>query len=133
MQNCRLFALRMALIATAFLGGCVERQLTVNTHPQGALVELNDEGIGTSPVTVGFNWYGDYNVRITKQGYQTIKTHRRLKAPWYDHFPFDFFAQILCSKRIVDKYVWTFQLEEKRQIPREDLIQNAEKLKKHLK
>lgn len=133
MQKCRLFALRMALIAAVFLGGCVERQLTVNTHPQGALVELNDEEIGTSPVTVAFNWYGDYNVRITKQGYQTIKTHRELKGPWYDKFPFDFFAQILSPKRILDKYEWTFQLEEKRQIPREELIQNAEKLKTQLK
>ncbi len=133
MQKCKLFALRMALIAAVFSGGCVERQLTVNTHPQGALVELNDEEIGTSPVTIAFNWYGDYNVRITKQGYQTIKTHRELKGPWYDKFPFDFFAQILSPKRILDKYEWAFQLEEKKQIPREELIQNAEKLKKQLK
>jgi len=133
MQDRRLFTLQMALIAAMFLGGCVERQLTVNTNPQGALVELNDEEIGASPVTVAFNWYGVYNVRITKQGYETIKTHRQLKAPWYDHFPFDFFANLLSPRRIVDKYEWTFQLEEKKQIPRETLIQNAEELKKQLK
>jgi hypothetical protein len=43
-------------IAALLLGGCVERELTINTKPEGALVILNDEEIGTSPVTVSFNW-----------------------------------------------------------------------------
>ena len=51
----------------AALTGCVERQLTINTNPEGALVVLNDEEIGLSPVTVNFNWYGDYCVRITRK------------------------------------------------------------------
>ena len=40
------------------LSGCVERRLTINTMPQGGLIVLNDEEIGTSPVTVSFNWSG---------------------------------------------------------------------------
>jgi hypothetical protein len=119
-------------MAGVLLSGCVERQLSINTQPQGALVILNDEQIGTSPVTVGFQWYGDYNVTIRKQGYETLKTHRMLKGPWYDYFPFDFFAQILSPRRIVDTYEWTFELEEKKQISREQLIQNARELKKQL-
>jgi len=114
------------------LSGCVERKLTINTRPQGALVILNDEEIGTSPVTVSFNWYGDYNVAIRKQGYETLKTHRRLKGPWYDAFPFDLFAQIISPERIVDSYEWSFELKEKQQPTREQLIQNAEELKSQL-
>jgi hypothetical protein len=106
--------------------------LTINTQPQGAIVALNDEEIGASPVTVSFNWYGDYNVRISKEGYETLKTHRKLKRPWYDRFPFDFFAQILNPKRIVDEYEWTFSLAPQKQPAREELIQNAQKLKKQL-
>ena len=64
------------LIACLFITGCVERKLTINTEPQGALVILNYEEIGTSPVTVSFSWYGDYRVRISKQGYETLNTHR---------------------------------------------------------
>jgi hypothetical protein len=112
------------------MSGCVERRLTINTEPQGALVLLNDEEIGTSPVTTSFQWYGDYNVLIRKEGYETLKTHRELEGPWYDSFPFDFFAQIIRPKRIVDSYEWTFALEEKKQISREQLIQNAQELKK---
>ena len=125
-----LFAI--ALISAVTAGGCVERKLTINTRPQGALVTLNDEEIGVSPVTVSFNWYGDYNVRISKDGFETLNTHRELKGPWYDQFPYDFFALVLNYKRIEDSYHWTFELEEKQQISREKLIENAEKLRKQL-
>lgn len=123
----------VCFIMSFFVVGCVERKLTINTDPQGALVILNDEEIGNSPVTVEFEWYGDYNVRISKDGYQTLKTHRRLKRPWYDRFPFDFFAQIVYPKRIVDTYEWSFELEEKTHPTREELIKSAEALKKRLK
>ncbi len=120
------------LIPVSILAGCVERRLTINTQPQGAVVFLNDEEIGESPVTVSFEWYGDYNVRINKEGHQTLKTHRRLKAPWYDKFPFDFFAGVLNPKRIVDTYEWTFELAPLQQPTREELIQKAEELKQQL-
>jgi hypothetical protein len=71
-------------------------------------------------------------VRISKEGYETLKTHRPLKGPWYDKFPFDFFAQILNPKRIVNSYEWTFTLTPKQLPTREALIEDAEKLKKRL-
>ena len=120
------------LIALTTFAGCVERKLTINTKPQGAIVALNDEEIGESPVTVNFNWYGDYCVRISKDGYETLNTHRDLKGPWYDHFPFDFFAQIVNPNRIVDSYEWTFELSPKMGLSRDELIQNAQELKKQL-
>jgi len=122
----------VGLIVSLLLGGCVERRLTINTEPQGAIVVLNDEEIGISPVTVSFEWYGDYNVRISKEGFETLKTHRKLKAPWYDYFPFDFFAQIVNPKRIVDSYEWTFTLAPQKQPSREELIRDAQKLKGQL-
>lgn len=132
MRKCVVFIpLLAAVAATALLSGCVERNLTINTRPQGALVILNDEEIGLSSVTVGFEWYGDYNVTIRKEGFETLKTHRKLQAPWYDGFPFDLFAQIL-PHRIVDSYQWEFDLEEKKQVSRDQLLQNAEQLKNQL-
>ena len=122
----------VSLLMLTILAGCVERELKINTTPQGALVALNDEEIGESPVSVNFNWYGDYCVRISKEGYETLNTHRDLKGPWYDHFPFDFFAQIVNPNRIVDSYEWTFELSPRRQIIRDELIQNAQELKKQL-
>ena len=120
------------VVPTAILlvvAGCVERELTITTEPAGALVELNDEPIGAAPVTVSFNWYGDYNVRITRDGYETLATNRELRAPLHDYFPFDFFVQILYPGRITDSYHWSFTLEPKRQISREQLIQDARQLR----
>ncbi len=124
--------LALCLVASLNLAGCVERKLTINTEPQGALVTLNDEEIGVSPATVNFQWYGDYNVRISKEDYETLNTHRQLNSPWYDEFPFDFFAQIINPNRIVDSYEWTFELAPKRQISRDELIQNAQQAKEQL-
>ena len=131
MRRCISCLYVVGLIAVLIAGGCVERQLTINTQPQGAIVVLNDEEIGESPVTVSFNWYGDYCVRISKQGYETLNTHRKLKGPWYDAFPFDFGGGGF-PERTVDSYEWTFELAPQKQPTREELIEDAEELKKQL-
>jgi len=120
------------LITGVVLCGCVERKLTINTEPPGALIVLNDEEIGESPVTIGFNWYGDYCVRISKEGYQTLDTHQPLEGPWYDDFPFDFFAQIVNPRKIVDAYEWTFELSPMPPVSRDELIRAAEHFKERL-
>ena len=72
----------------------------------------------------------DMNVRISKKGYETLKTHRALKGPWYDKFPFDLFAQLFNPKMILDSYEWTFDLAERREPNRIELIKSAEELRK---
>jgi len=130
-KNILLFGIT-GLIFTILTCGCIERELKIDTTPNGAMVALNDEEIGQAPVTVSFNWYGDYYVRVSKDGYETLNTHKMLKAPWYDHFPFDFFVGVLWPQRIVDSYEWTFELEEKKEMTREDLLQKAEELQKEM-
>ncbi len=132
----RISSLTLVVLAACLgqmLGGCVERRLTIKTEPEGALVELNDEPIGPSPVTVGFNWYGNYYVRISMDGYQTLATHRKLKRPEHDKFPWDFFAGVLSSERIVDSYEWTFTLEPMQRPDRDDLIKKAERVRNRLR
>ena len=107
---------------------CVERKITIVTEPPGALVALNDEEIGTSPVTVGFEWYGDYSVRISKDGYQTLSTHQKLKRPLKDVFPFDLLADMFTTK--IDEYTWTFKLQPYQQIQKDELIKSATSLQK---
>jgi hypothetical protein len=113
-------------LMTIALAGCVERRLTINTEPEGAMVILNDQEIGVSPVTVSFNWYGDYWVRLRKDGYETLDTHRKLKAPLHDYFPFDFVAGLLYPGRIVNAYEWTFALAPQEYPTREQLVENGE-------
>jgi hypothetical protein len=121
----------VSILTAVLLSGCggVQRELTIKTQPPGALVTLNDEEIGISPVTVSFNWYGDYNVRLTRPGFETLNTHRELKAPWYDGFPFDFIASFCWPAKTVDSYEWTFELKPYEEPAREDLLREAEKFR----
>jgi hypothetical protein len=122
----------LVFAGAVMLSGCVERRLTIVTQPQGAKVVLNDQEIGVSPVTVPFKWYGDYWVRISKAGFETLDTHRDLKAPLHDWFPFDFVAEILYPGRIVDAYEWSFDLSPKQYPTRDQVIQKAESLRMQL-
>jgi len=118
-----------SVLCLLLLAGCVERKLTINTNPSGALVLLNDEEIGVSPTTVSFNWYGDYNVTIRKQGYETLAVNRKLEAPWHDCFGLDFLIQNIYPGRVIDSYEWSFDLKPQKEIVRQELIEAAERLR----
>ncbi|OHB52080.1 MAG: hypothetical protein A2Y10_11145 [Planctomycetes bacterium GWF2_41_51] len=118
----------LCFISSCFYLGCVERKLTIVTEPAGALVSLNDEEIGVSPVTVGFEWYGDYNIRLAKEGYLTTSTHRNLQRPLRDKFPFDLLDDMFRTR--VDEYTWNFKLEPYQQPDKEELIDQAVQLRK---
>ena len=84
----------MALAAAGVMGGCVERNITIASDPPGALVWLNDQEVGRTPVKIPFTWYGDYEVVLRMDGYETIKTHARLDAPIYEIVPFDLLSEL---------------------------------------
>ncbi len=105
-------AVRMVgLTAAVVLTGCVRRTLTIETEPQGAVVTLNDEQIGPTPVSRDFTWYGDYDVVIRKAGHQTLHTNIVVKPPWYQLPPFDFFADVLWPGELQDRHHHGFTLE----------------------
>jgi hypothetical protein len=126
----KLPALKLIIpcILLCFCCGCVERKITVLTEPPGALVALNDEDIGISPVTVGFEWYGDYSVRITKEGFKTLNTHKDLKRPLKDRVGFDLLDDTFHTR--IDEYTWTFKLEPYQQPQKDQLIDQAVKMQK---
>ncbi|MEY5033274.1 MAG: hypothetical protein RL354_2305, partial [Planctomycetota bacterium] len=85
----------LAMVGFAFLTGCVERRVWVDTDPPGALVWINDAQIGRSPVDVGITHDGVYDLRIEKEGYEPIVTGATVDGPLWDQPPLDFFAEIL--------------------------------------
>jgi len=109
--------------------GCVRRTLTVRTEPAGARVFLNDHEVGTSPVSVDFTWYGDYDVIVRMNGYETLKTHHEIKPPWYQVPPIDFVAEILVPFEIHDEREASFTLRPMAEIDPETLLQDAVELR----
>ncbi len=127
---------RLHLLCALVLGlsglitaGCVRRTLTINTEPAGALLFLNDEEVGRTPVTTDFLWYGDYDVIIRHDGYETLQTNLVLKLPWYQLVPIDFFAEVLWPGRIVDCRVQSFELVQAKPPDRSEMLERAQVLR----
>ena len=86
----------IAVLATCVLAtGCVRRTILITSDPDGALVALNDQEIGRTPVEADFTFYGDYDVRLTLDGYEPINTVGEARAPLWDNVPFDLVAEMV--------------------------------------
>ena len=122
----RVCACVTAVAMMAAGGGCVRRTIRITTEPPNALVFLNDQEIGRSEVTTDFLWYGDYDVIIRKEGYQTLHTNWEVKPPWYQVIPLDFFSEVLWPWQIHDARKRHFVLALQEIPPTEELIERAE-------
>jgi hypothetical protein len=106
--------------------GCVERNMKIQTDPPGALVSINDEEVGVSPVKFSFLWYGDYDIVLRKAGSQTLTTHYRVDAPWYEWPPIDLIAETLIPTQIRDEHeLPTFALAPAETPAVADVVQRA--------
>lgn len=93
-----------ALGAACCLTGCVERRFVITSDPPGATVLVNNRPLGQTPVDGRFDWYGTYEFTLIADGYETLHVRQPIRAPVYEYFPLDFFAEI----------VWPFQIEDVR-------------------
>jgi hypothetical protein len=129
LQRPSLFAL-LSLLALA--GGCAQRTLNIASDPPGALVYLNGQEVGRTPMRYDFKWYGDYDITLRREGYATLKTHRRLTPPLHEIPPIDLLSEMLGARDVRD---WTFTLtpaEPAAADPRA-LIERAQQLKSELR
>lgn len=102
---------RLALLAiTPMLGGCLERTVTITSEPAGALVVLNDEEIGRTPVETGFRYFGVYDVRLQREGFEPIVTEKEAVAPIWEYPGLDLLA-IAAPWRVKTHLEWHFDLE----------------------
>jgi hypothetical protein len=58
------------------------------------VVYVSSVEVGRTPVTIDFTWYGDYEVVLRKEGYETLKTSVKLDPPLYELPGVDFFSEI---------------------------------------
>ena len=120
----------LILIFSLSLTGCVERFITVDTTPSNAIVSLNGREIGASPITVPFTWYGQYEVTIRKDGYQTLITSKKADAPIYQWPPLDLFTECLLPFTLTDHHRWNFDLTEQTLADPDALIERAQSLRR---
>lgn len=133
----------MVLIAALFaFSGCVTRSITVKTNPSNALVYIDNELIGESPVTMPFTYYGHRKIMIERKDENGVLTHERIiayektKAPFYEIFPLDFFSELLLPIRLKDDQVFSYNLVEVKPLSikdqQEKMLKNAEELRQRV-
>ena len=82
--------------------------LDITSEPSGALVYLNGEEVGRTPMRYDFMWYSDYDVTLRKDGYETLKTHQKLDAPLLFIPPLDLVGELVGAR---DHRRWHFTME----------------------
>src|SRR5258706_8062941 len=113
--------------------GCVEQTLSVDSNPAGALVFLNDQEVGRTPLTRDFKWYGDYDIQLRQEGYETLQTHHMLAAPAWNWVPLDLFAYLIpVTFKDHKSLSYTLKPLDTTKDQPQELVQRAEDLKGQL-
>lgn len=100
------------ILVFASLVGCVKRTISISSTPSGALVWVNDREVGRTPVEVEFLYYGEYDLRLEREGYEPIMTTRWAKTPVWELPVVDLFAEVVAPDRESNVY-WEFELEQR--------------------
>ena len=106
----------LCAVCCVLTSGCVYRSLTIRTDPPGALVYVNDELKGHSPLTYDFVWYGWHRVTLRKDGFVRLDDRKNLKAPVYLWIPLDFAMELL-PVPIRDARTWSYTLSPAPELP----------------
>ena len=119
----------VALLLSACSPGCVRRRMTIRSNPPGAAVYVDDQQVGTTPVSVDFTYYGTRKIQLIKDGYETLTVQQPFTAPWYQWPPLDFVSENLSPWEHRDEHFLNFQLEPQQILPAEQLLDRAQELR----
>jgi len=111
------------------LTGCVERRYTIRSEPPGALVTVNAEEIGTTPVSRSFVFYGKREITLVADGYETETIIQPMNAPWYDNLITEFFSENLLPFTIRDEREYVYKLKPAQVAPAGDVEARANDLR----
>lgn len=113
--------------------GCVQRRITVRSNPPGALVYIDKYEIGRTPCSVEYIYYGTREIKLVKDGFETLSVLQWIPPPWYEIPPLDFVSETLVPNEIRDERTFTYQLVPTRVVPTNQLIGRAENLRQATK
>lgn len=129
---CRFLLVCLWSVSGMAVTGCVERTIRIDSEPSRAVVWLNDEEVGSTPLEVPFTWYGTYEVVLRKDGYETVRTLRTAEAPVYQWPPFDLAAEHLLPFTLEDRHEWQFTMVPYQESDPNQLLLEAQRLQREL-
>ena len=111
--------------------GCVHRRMTIESVPPQALVVVDGEEIGKTPVSLDFTYYGTREIKLIKDGYETMTVEGAVPPPWYQVPPLDFFSDNFAMGQISDRRRFMYQLQPKGpgEVQSQGLLNRAQSLR----
>lgn len=109
--------------------GCVERRFVIESDPPGALVLVNGQPLGTTPVDGHFIYYGNYDFTLVKDGYETLHVDQRIRAPWYQWPLVDFASENLYPGKLEDVRRFRYAMQPMTQVNTQQLLNQADALR----
>jgi hypothetical protein len=119
----------LMLVALGLFSGCVERRYTIRSDPPGATVIVNGEEIGPTPASKSFQYYGNREITLMLDGYQTRTVIQPINAPWWDNYATEFFSENIVPLSLRDDREYKFQLLPAVSPPQGELRNRAESLR----
>lgn len=126
----RATALLLAVGLLCAAPGCVQRRLTIRSTPPGALVYIDNYEIGVTPVSTDYVYYGVRNIKLVRDGYETLNVQQKISPPWYQWFPLDFVAENVVPWEIRDERALNFNLLPQQIVPTQSLLERAEGIRR---
>jgi hypothetical protein len=103
--------------------------MTIRSNPAGALVFVDDQEIGVTPVSTSFTYYGTRKIQLFKDGFETVTAKQRFPLTWYQWPVVEFFAENLWPFELRDERYVDFDMVPQQIVPNEKLLERAESLR----
>jgi hypothetical protein len=99
--------------------------MMVRSDPEGALVTIDRQTVGHTPVAVPFTYYGTREIRLEKDGYEPLEAKERLRPPWYEWFPLSFLTAHFSLRERRDVRALDYRLAPKQLVDENELLFRA--------
>lgn len=90
---------------------------------------VDGEEIGYTPCSLDYTYYGTREIRLIKDGYETLTVKQPLKTPWYQVFPLEFVSDNLALRKINDYRDFSYRLQPQVIVPTQELFDRARNLR----
>ena len=103
--------------------------MSIRSDPPGARVAVDGDDWGYTPMAGDFDHYGTREITLTKDGFETLTVYQKVRAPWYQRFPLDFFSDNLLPFQVTNRHDFTYQLRPSVVVPTGELLERANELR----
>lgn len=90
---------------------------------------VNNEEIGTSPVSKTFYHYGDRDITLMQDGFTTQHFIQKVNAPWYDNYITEFISECIIPFTIRDERDFVYEMKPTESPRTDELLNRGESLR----